>query len=122
MAYATDETGRWEVVIQAIASGQKTQVSSRGGILPKWNHDGRELFYVAPDATMIAVPVKWVDDSVALGAETPLFHSRVLGGGNYIGGFARQYDVASDGRFLVQVPSGDERPSPITIILNWQPH
>ena len=121
LAYATDETGRWEVMVQTINTGQRTPVSNAGGILPKWSHDGRELFYVAPDATMMAVPVKWVDHLPIMGPPKPVFQTRMLGGGNYIGGFARQYDVASDGRFLVQVPSGNEWPSAITVILNWRP-
>jgi Tol biopolymer transport system component len=119
VAYAIDETGRWEVMVQTIASGHRTQVSALGGILPKWSADGRELFYIAPDARLMAVPVKWDGDTPQVGVPIPLFQTRIVGGGNYVAGFGRQYDVASDGRFLMQVPSGDERPSPITVILNW---
>jgi hypothetical protein len=120
IAYAIDETGRWEVVLQTIASGHRTQVSNLGGLLPKWSQDGRELFYIAPDATLMAVPVKWVGHVPDVGAPVPLFQTRILGGGNYVPGLSRQYDVASDGRFLMQIPSGGERSSPITVILNWK--
>jgi serine/threonine protein kinase len=119
IAYAIDETGRWEVVIQSIASGQRTQVSNLGGLLPKWSNDGRELFYLAPDATLMAVPVKWGGQVPDVGAPVPLFQTRLLGGGNYVPGLSRQYDVASDGRFLMQIPSAGERSAPITVIFNW---
>ena len=46
VAYESNESGRWEVYIRAFAdSGSKTQVSTAGGIEPRWRPDGTEIFY-----------------------------------------------------------------------------
>jgi hypothetical protein len=50
-----------------------------------------------------------------------LFQTKLATGGNVDarGYLARaQYDVAPDGRFLMNVSEGDSTP-PITIVLNW---
>ena len=91
---------------------------------PRWSRDGSELYYVAPDTRLMAVPIQ-----VALGTRTleagaplPLFPSRLATGGNIPDrGFqARaQYAVAADGRFLMNVAADDGIASPITIVQNW---
>jgi serine/threonine-protein kinase len=46
LAYASDESGRWEVYVRGYpGSGQRVQVSQQGGIEPVWSRSGRELFY-----------------------------------------------------------------------------
>jgi hypothetical protein len=51
VAYASDESGRFEVYVRPFpaASGQ-TQISIAGGTQPEWRRDGRELFYIAATA------------------------------------------------------------------------
>jgi len=59
LAYASNETSRYEIYVRPFpASGGKWQVSSEGGIYPQWRRDGRELFYVAPDNKLMAVPIQ----------------------------------------------------------------
>jgi hypothetical protein len=41
----------------AAAIGQ-WQISAAVGDKPRWSRDGTELFYIAPDGKMMAVPVK----------------------------------------------------------------
>jgi hypothetical protein len=67
--------------------------------------DGQELFYLAPDTRLMAVPIRLAPDAHTLeaGAPVALFPTRLATGGNIpIAGFpARaQYAVAADGRFL----------------------
>lgn len=52
------------------------------------------------------------------GTPVALFQTRIGGGANYAG-FRQQYDVAPDGRFLVNVES--EGAAPIKLILGWNP-
>jgi hypothetical protein len=52
-------------------------------------------------------------------APVALFQTRIVGGGASIVGSRQQYDVASDGRFLINVAT-ESAPQPITLILNWQ--
>jgi hypothetical protein len=88
----------------------------------RWSRDGKELFFLAPDGRMMAVPI-----SVATAAQTlnvgqpvPLFQTH-LAAGAAITGNRTQYDVASDGRFLLNVNVDDAVPAPpITIVQNWQ--
>jgi len=39
------------------ATGARWQVSIEGGIYPRWRRDGKELFYIAPDNRLMAVPI-----------------------------------------------------------------
>jgi WD40-like Beta Propeller Repeat len=121
VAYQTNESGRFEVVVQAFpqASG-KWQVSTAGGVAPRWRADGKELYFLAPDATMMAVPVTAAGTSFAVGAPVPLFRTRIVDGGTVTNN-RPQYAVARDGRFLINQPVGDATAAPITLILNWNP-
>ncbi len=58
VAYQTNESGRFEVVVQPFPdAGGNWQASTAGGAAPRWRADGKELYFLAPDATMMAVPV-----------------------------------------------------------------
>ena len=57
MVYDSTESGRREVYVQSFPTpGSKWQVSTQGGSTPKWRKDGRELFYLANDNRLMAVP------------------------------------------------------------------
>jgi hypothetical protein len=87
-------------------------VSLSGASQVRWRHDGRELFYAAPDNRLMAVPVRAgsKEGQIDFGAPVPLF-SLGLGGVNYI--------VSPDGqRFLLNQHVA--APVPIAIILNWK--
>lgn len=45
LAYSSSETGRLEIYLQQISGGERWQVSTEGGVSPRWRRDGRELFY-----------------------------------------------------------------------------
>ena len=49
IAYTSDESGTWEVYVQAFPdAGSKQKVSQHGGAQPKWRRsDGGELFFLA---------------------------------------------------------------------------
>jgi len=49
VAYASDETGRAEVYVQALAGGLPTLVSLDGGRWPGWSDGGRGLYFMTPD-------------------------------------------------------------------------
>ena len=74
MAYQSDETGRYEVYIQAFP-GAARQVSDfdGGGQYPQWGAGGRELFYVSPDNKLMAVSLKLGADSVEPSVPRELF-------------------------------------------------
>jgi serine/threonine-protein kinase len=49
VAYASEETGRAEVYVQALAGGLPTLVSLDGGRWPGWSDGGRGLYFMTPD-------------------------------------------------------------------------
>jgi Tol biopolymer transport system component len=120
MAYQSNESGRFEVYVQTVPpSGAKYQISSAGGTTPQWRRDGKELFYVAADQKLMAVPVK-LGATMEAGTPQPLFPVLPLGA-NALG--AVFYAPMRDGqRFLVNVPAGGEAAvaQPITVVTNWQ--
>ena len=121
MAYQTNESGRFEVVVQPFPdAGGKWQVSIAGGAAPRWRADGKELYFLAPDAILMAVPVTGAGTSFEAGTPVALFPTRIVNGGS-VATNRPQYAVARDGRFLINQPVGDATAAPITLILNWQP-
>ena len=130
VAYHSNASGRNEVYVRpfvppgasgtppAAASGQ-WQVSTAGGIHPVWGRDGRELFYVNPAGAMMAAPITVVGTGLEPGDPRVLFATGIANGGvDTTAG--RQYDVAPDGRFLINVETTGDA-APITLIQHWNP-
>jgi Tol biopolymer transport system component len=117
MAYQSNESGRFQIYVQTVPpSGAKYQISSSGGAMPQWRRDGKELFYVAADQKLMAVPIK-LATTVEAGTPQPLFAVFPVGTNYYA------YAPMRDGqRFLVNVPAGGEGAAvqPITVVTNWQ--
>ena len=56
IAFNSDESEAMEVWVARFPDfTDKRQVSVGGGVQPKWARNSRELFYVTPDGTMMAV-------------------------------------------------------------------
>lgn len=124
-AYASNQSGRYEVYVRAFPQpGGEWQVSTEGGTSPRWRRDGQELFYVALDNRLMAVPIRIRSEQRALdpGAAVPLFPARLAAGTQIAQtgfGSKAQYAVAPDARFLLNVAAADPVTSPITVVLNW---
>ena len=121
MAFASDESGRYEVYVAELPfSGGKTRVSAAGGWLPRWSRDGRELFYLAADLRLMALPVR-LAPTLVLGSPRALF--AVKRATEWVD--AKQnvgwpdFDVAPDGtKFLAIVP-GPANQQPLTAVINF---
>jgi eukaryotic-like serine/threonine-protein kinase len=116
-AYTSDESGRDEVYVQAFPSPSgKWQISTGGGGDARWSADGNELFYIAWDRRLMAVPVKR-GATFEAGPTRPLFDTGMQ---PYWGAGRNHYDVSRDGkRFLITNPVDDDRFLPFTVIVNW---
>ena len=68
---------------------------------------------------MMAAPIAVVGATIAPGAPVVLFPTRIYGGGAD-SAQGRQYDVAPDGRFLINTEL-DSAAAPITLLMNWNP-
>ena len=94
-------------------------VSTAGGIHPVWRHDGKELYYLNPAGEMMAAPITVTGSTLTPGVPVVLFPTRIYGGG-VDATQRRQYDVAPDGRFLINTLL-DSGTVPITLLQNWNP-
>ncbi|MFN7936903.1 MAG: protein kinase [Bryobacteraceae bacterium] len=71
-AYVSDESGPYQVYVQSYPpGGAKWQISSSGGISPRWRKDGRELFYIQ-EGSLVAVEIT-PGPAFRAGIPTPLF-------------------------------------------------
>ena len=117
VAYASNETGDWEVYVTTYPNAAgKWQVSRGGGTEPRWRGDGKELFYVAPGGTLTAVPVNG-EGTFTSGTPEPLFQLHARSPISSTDLFT--YDVSKDGsRFIVNRFVRPEHPAALTIVLN----
>jgi serine/threonine protein kinase/Tol biopolymer transport system component len=108
LAYYSNESGSREVYLRPVEeSRERLRVSSGGGTMPRWRRDGKELYYLAPDNAVMAVPLS--SGRPQPGVATPLFR---------VEGIVRDYDVATDGqRFLIDIAEPD--PAPLSVLANW---
>jgi Tol biopolymer transport system component len=120
VAYQSNESGPFQIYVRAFPGpGGQSQVSTSGGIQTRWRRDGKELYYIAPDGKLMAVPITAKGATLDAGIPVALFQTRIWGGGT--NAFNRQqYDVAPDGRFLISVTTEDAMSAPITLLLNWK--
>jgi len=115
LAYVSNDAGNPSVFVTRFPDpGPKWSVSPQGGVCPVWRADGRELFYRALDGKLMAVPIGAGAEFEA-GSPVALFAPRAAPGRLGLGTF---YDVAKDGRFLINLQVERTSP-PATVVLNW---
>ena len=117
LAYASDESGVWEIYVTSFpGAAGKWQVSRGGGTEPRWRGDGKEMFYIGPTGMLMAVPIS-DENGFTTGTPGPLFQ---IGGRSPISSTdIFTYDAAKDGkRFLVNRYVKPEHVPPLTILLN----
>lgn len=116
IAYASDESGSWEVYVQSFPRpGNRQTISTGGGAQPQWRRDGLELFYLSADRSLMAVDVK-PGPTLEVTKPNALFRIDMTVDLNT---YRNQYAVSRDAqRFLVDV-TDEEAGDPISVLLNW---
>jgi Tol biopolymer transport system component/tRNA A-37 threonylcarbamoyl transferase component Bud32 len=118
VAFVSNDSGQPEVFVQSFPEARaRTQVSTAGGTQVRWSADGNELFYVAPNGKMMAVPVTLGGATPDVKLPVPLFQTHLATGTNVLGS-KPQYAVARDGRFLLNTVI-DSVSAPIVVSVNW---
>ena len=119
VAYASHETGRYEVYVRDFPDGRhKWQVSSQGALQPHWRRDGRELYYVRLDGTLTSVAVN-PGPRFEFGAAQPLFPTGLRFVTRYTA-WMNQYAVSRDGqRFLLNRHIPEATQGAITAVIPW---
>ena len=110
ITWESNESGRNEVYVTTFpVAGGKKQISTEGGVAPRWRPDGRGLFYVAPDNRLMEAELDIKAGAVEVKRVDALF-----------GPVTTNYDVSADGqRFLVLVPPEGETGGPLIVVQNW---
>jgi Tol biopolymer transport system component len=116
LAYVSNESGRYEVYVQAYPGpGGKYQISTEGGTEPVWNANGHELFYRSGNK-MMAVEIT-TQPNFSAGKPQMLFE------GPYLPTpvTTPNYDVSRDGKRLLMLKSSEQEAAPtqINVALNW---
>lgn len=115
IVYQTNQTGRWEVYLAAYPSfEQRRQISSNAGVQPKWSQDGKEIFYLSMDGTMMSVPVT-SPGSGETGTPKPLFRTNIL-----VYPTRDQYAVLDNGKRFLALESPEYGEEPIHVVMNWE--
>jgi len=119
LAYTSYETGRYEVYVRDFPDGRhKWQVSHQGGVQPHWRRDGRELFYLTLDGTMMSVNLNG-GTTFEFGPSEPLFRKDLPFLPRYTI-WMNQYAVSRDGqRFLLNCPVQETARGAITAVIPW---
>ena len=117
LAYSSDESGQYQIYVQQFPDrSEKWQISTTGGSDPQWRADGKELFFLGGDQSMMSAKIN--SSETQFSAEVPqrLFPVVVL----FPTGPRNHYVVTADGNhFYVIVPKGSDVPPSTTVVVNW---
>jgi len=109
LAYTTNESGRMEVYVQSFPiPGTKYQVTTTGGISPRWTQGGRELLYITGERSIASVSIT-LGESLEFGPSQTLFTVPGI-----------DFDVSPDGQHIVALMPVDSAAAQWpTVVLNW---
>lgn len=117
VAYASNESGDWEIYVTMYPSAAgKWQVSRGGGMEPRWRGDGKEMFYIGPHGELLVVEVN-AGDTFGVGTPVKLFAFQARAGISSTDLFT--YDVTKDGKkFIVNRYAKPESIAPLVVMLH----
>jgi Tol biopolymer transport system component len=112
VAYESRESGAWEIyVVDFPGALRKRRISVAGGREPRWRHDGKELFYYAPEGGLMKADMNGGE------AEPPKRLFNILFSSD-IDGF--HYAISSDGQRILAIKElGRERSRDLNVVINW---
>jgi WD40 repeat protein/predicted Ser/Thr protein kinase len=121
VAYQSDDSGRYEVYVQAFPKPRGPhRISANGGTDPQWSLSGKEIFYRSLDNKLMVVDISVGPDRVEFTTPRELFSLPPSSSFPVAPDFrpGPSFQVAPDGqRFLVTVP--DPATRPLQVIVNW---
>jgi Tol biopolymer transport system component len=118
IAYMSDESGRWEIYVRPYPGpGGKWQISTGGGLTPRWSRNGQELLY-REGSKWFAVSIDSEGGTLRLGRVELLLEGPYVSLAPF-----PDYDVTADGERFVLLSGDDNMPVPaftqLNVILNW---
>ena len=115
VAYQSDESGAGEVYVRPFPDTDKGKWQvSEGGTRPVWAHNGKELFYLGPQTTVMSVSFSVSGNAFIPSTPKPVVQLSQAPGAH------RAYDVSGDDRrFLTVSGSNSTERAEINVVLNW---
>jgi serine/threonine-protein kinase len=116
IAYMSNESGKYEVYVQAFPDRHgKQQISKDRGLYPAWSHNGRELFFLSKGVLM-AASYQARGDSFVVEKPRVWFGKPIP---NF--GPTMSYDPAPDGRIVALMPADapEEPRDRVIFLLNF---
>jgi serine/threonine protein kinase len=111
LAYESPVLGTSEIFLRSFPAGGPWRVSAHGGAQPAWRGDGRELYYLTPEGSLMEVDV---GPGPRFSVPRKLFNAPVRPRADA----RNQYAPTRDGRkFLFVQP--EAKGATATIVLNW---
>ncbi|MGH9221970.1 MAG: protein kinase domain-containing protein, partial [Vicinamibacterales bacterium] len=121
LAYQSNESGRAEVYVRPFPDVEKAraQVSTEGGVEPRWSRNGRELFFVSgggPNPRLVWKATITLGETAV--SSTPEIIAKLPND------WSLAYDLAPDGRFLFNAPASEGTAdgtirSQIVVVEHW---
>ena len=129
VAFTSQDSGREEVYVAPFHPNLASptpgsadvhtswQISASGGRCPRWRGDGKELFFIAADNTLMSVSINHQASKFNASVPAPLFRA---GLSNTVVDITAIYDVSRDGkRFIFSFGVLPQSKAPITLVQNW---
>jgi serine/threonine-protein kinase len=115
LAYVSNESGQFQVYLRPYPGpDRKEPVSTEGGTHPRWNPNGKELFYRNGNRMMAVTVDVSKPPTPMLSRPWVLFEQRYV----FAGQTVANYDVSPDGQRFVMVKD-DSASGRINLVLNW---
>ena len=99
------------------SQGARHQVSTSGGLQPRWRRDGKALFFVTPDRRLMTVSFEGAA-APRLGIPRPLFELPIENPTLRLS--ASTYDVDPSGRRFLVSRALPSLPEVLTVVTDWQ--
>lgn len=115
VTYRSFESQPGEIYVTRFVGGEsrstgRWQISTGGGIMPRWRADGREIFFIAPGGRLMAAEIRLKEAAVEVGPVRAL--------GNPLPGMVL-YDVAADGQKFLVALTPEPSVESLTLVQNW---
>ena len=110
IAYESDDSGRNEIFVRPFPlADSKWQVTNGGGSSPRWTADGKTLFYLTRDQTLMSVPVLVTGSEFDTG--TPKTHARIG---------TLDYVITPDGSVAITSRRDSPTAVPVVVMTKWR--
>ena len=113
LAFGSNVSSRDEVYVRPMTGGRSIQVSTAGGIMPRWSRDGREVYFLAPGNVLVSARFTAGGRGAEVGVPEQLFA--------FAPRASQRWELHPDGTFLVnELADTASAISPYNVVTGWK--